>query len=324
MPQPGERLLFINAEMTDVVTPATVVQPRYDRARYFLDKGCNVLASPPSGQEKAFDTAWFLPGKDMQETQYLLAAAVLAVRAGGLLVAAAANDAGGKRLKRFFLDLGLSPTDESKHKSRVVFAERTAAPDINKAREWLAAGAEQKVIERKFFSRPGLHSWDEIDKGTALLARCLPDDLSGFVADFGCGWGYLSLQAAVAAPRIGKLTLIDIDSRAIDIAQKNIAAHHPHIKTETIWADLAAVSVRLGPFDAVLLNPPFHEGTKSNPALGQAIIRTAARSLTPSGRLYLVANRHLPYEQTLQDFFSSVTALAEEGGFKVVCSQAKR
>jgi 16S rRNA (guanine1207-N2)-methyltransferase len=40
--------------------------------------------------------------------------------------------------------------------------------------------------------------------------------------------------------------------------------------------------------------------------------------LQPGGRLYLVANRHLPYEAVLDASFGSVRMLAQREGFKVV------
>ncbi|MDT9081655.1 methyltransferase, partial [Escherichia coli] len=70
------------------------------------------------------------------------------------------------------------------------------------------------------------------------------------------------------------------------------------------WAD--ATQGRPGPFDAVVMNPPFHNGRAADPALGLAFIRAAAHALTPSGTLWMVANRHLPYEAALREAFREV------------------
>ena len=73
------------------------------------------------------------------------------------------------------------------------------------------------------------------------------------------------------------------------------------------------------------MNPPFHVGRDGNPALGQSFIRAAAKLLKPSGRLWMVANRHLPYEQVLDDSFRDVSALPASGGFKLFkASRPKR
>ena len=44
------------------------------------------------------------------------------------------------------------------------------------------------------------------------------------------------------------------------------------------------------------MNPPFHTRPRADPALGQAMIRKAAAALRRGGRLFMVANRQLPYE----------------------------
>jgi 16S rRNA (guanine1207-N2)-methyltransferase len=217
-------------------------------------------------------------------------------------------------LPDLFEELGLTPASESKHKARVVYATVTGF-NRDTADLWRREGQEQPILDGSIISRPGLHGWNKIDDGSALLARHLPE-LHGHIADFGCGWGYLSLQAAGHAKR---LTLIDVDARAIDLAERNVKKKFPSLGISTIWADLTRPE-KLGPFDAILLNPPFHDGTKAAPEIGQAIIRTAARSLAPAGSLYLVANKHLPYENTLRDAFKHVELLAEENGFKtLVC-----
>lgn len=310
-PANDSRVLFLGADSPIKGMNITPVQWRYDKAAPFIKAGYNVLFDPP---EEKFDTVWVLPRKDLQETQHLLAQAVISVREGGILVAAAANDAGGKRLKELFRTLGLSPDEESKHKARVVFAA-VEQYDAGQAGAWLKGGQEQKILDGSLLSRPGLHGWDKIDEGSALLVRHLPPDLKGTVADFGCGWGYLSLEAAKASQKITRLTLVDIDARALSLAERNLKRHHPSLPVTTVWTDLTT-NIRLGPFDAVLLNPPFHDGTHAVPVMGQAIIATAARSLTPAGRLFLIANKHLPYEKTLQTLFSKTTLLAEEKGFK--------
>ncbi|MBI3440583.1 MAG: class I SAM-dependent methyltransferase [Proteobacteria bacterium] len=318
--RPGARVLFLNAQEAPELKDLSVVavQPRYDLAAPLLERGCEVQAGVEPSQAARFDTVWLLPGKDQQETQYWLAQAVMASKTGGTLVAAAPNNAGGKRLKNLFEKLGLAPSEESKNKARVVFATVDAGWNRSQAAQWRERGQEQAVMAGTIISRPGLHSWDKADAGSELLARHLPRDLGGAVADFGCGWGYLSLCAAKQAPHIQNLTVVDVDARAVRLAEKNIHRQYPSLPVHAVWTDLTRPDVQLGPFEVILLNPPFHLGTRAVPALGQVLITAAARMLAPAGRLYLVANRHLPYEKTLQTRFSQVELVTEEGGFKVM------
>ena len=71
-------------------------------------------------------------------------------------------------------------------------------------------------------------------------------------------------------------------------------------------------------YDAIVSNPPFHQGRADLPELGRAFIRSAADALRPPGRFWLVANRHLPYEATLAERFASVRTVVAQDGFKVI------
>ncbi len=71
--------------------------------------------------------------------------------------------------------------------------------------------------------------------------------------------------------------------------------------------------------DAIVCNPPFHAlGRGDRPDIGRAFIAAAAASLVRGGSLWLVANRHLPYEDALGTGFSQVRSVAQNGGFKIV------
>ena len=69
--------------------------------------------------------------------------------------------------------------------------------------------------------------------------------------------------------------------------------------------------------DVIVSNPPFHEGGTEDQELGIVFLRQAASTLREHGSAWFVANRHLPYEKPLADFFSSVKLVAERDGFKV-------
>ncbi len=72
------------------------------------------------------------------------------------------------------------------------------------------------------------------------------------------------------------------------------------------WADATAFRPE-GAVDAVVCNPPFHAGAQPPiPALGAAFIARGRRCCTPAAQLWLVANRHLPYDAVLTDTFRDV------------------
>ena len=67
-------------------------------------------------------------------------------------------------------------------------------------------------------------------------------------------------------------------------------------------------------------SPPFHTSRAADPALGRGFIAAAAAMLKPSGRLWLVANRHLPYETEARARFREVEELAGTDRFKILCA----
>lgn len=185
---------------------------------------------------------------------------------------------------------------------------------------WLAPGADladwaeagEREIDGGFVTLPGVFSADGIDPASQLLAESLPVKLSGHLADLGAGWGYLS-QSILSRSAIKSVTLVEADHAALACARKNVL--DPRAEFE--WADVTTwkTSRRL---DAVVMNPPFHTGRTADPSLGQAFIASAARNLAPSGQLWMVANRHLPYETTLAQFFTDVKEHAGDNRFKVL------
>jgi len=172
------------------------------------------------------------------------------------------------------------------------------------------AGAPQKG-SHGFFTTAGVFSDGEIDRASALLASALPAKLPARMADFGAGWGYLS-KAVLEREGIEQLDLIEAELRSLDCARLNIL--DPRARFH--WAD-ATKWTPATPYGGIVMNPPFHTGRVADPGLGRAFIAAAARSLTPSGHLWMVANRHLPYEAALRDLFREVSETGGDGAFKV-------
>jgi len=243
------------------------------------------------------------------ERRYALAQTLRALAVGGRFSVSAPKDKGGLRLKRELMAFGCKVSETSKAHQRLCSGVRPA--ELLGLDDAISAGALQLVPSLQLWSQPGLFSWNRIDPGSALLAEALPN-LSGDGADFGCGFGFLALQA-LRSEAIKRLHLLDVDGRAISAARRNIsdprAAFH--------WGDLRAGAGGLGMLDFVIMNPPFHDGGAEDQTLGQAFIRQAAKVLRKGGTCWLVANRHLPYEGVLTPLFARVTLVLEKGGYKI-------
>lgn len=261
-----------------------------------------------------------LPPRQREEARALLARACNAVAPGGIVIASVANDEGAKSREADLRQFAGNLSVISKHHCRVFWTQPHAAFDPVTLAHWAKADARRKVISSNvpgssFISRPGVFAWDRVDAASAMLADALPNDLGGRVADFGAGWGYLAMQVLARCPKVASLDLYEADARALALAEANLA--DARVPVQCHWHDVAAgVAER---FDAIVCNPPFHAlGRGDRPDIGRAFIATAANALKPGGRLWLVANRHLPYEHALGEGFAQVETLAQNGGFKIV------
>ncbi|SMX45033.1 class I SAM-dependent methyltransferase [Actibacterium lipolyticum] len=167
-----------------------------------------------------------------------------------------------------------------------------------------------------FQTAPGVFSADAVDRGSAMLADALPPKLKGRVADLGAGWGYLAAQVLDRAG-ISELHLIEAEHAALECAKSNVTDP----RAQFHWAD-ATQFTPATKFDVVISNPPFHTSRAADPNLGVAFLAAAARMLTTSGQLWIVANRHLPYERSLAELFIEVEEVAGDAAFKIL--HAKR
>ncbi|MEL7178312.1 MAG: methyltransferase [Pseudomonadota bacterium] len=174
--------------------------------------------------------------------------------------------------------------------------------------EWAAPPPEQGA--HGYFTTAGVFSDGAIDAGSALLAEALPQKLPARMADLGAGWGYLAAPV-LARDCVKSLDLIEAEALSLQCARLNVddprASFH--------WGD--ATRHDAAAYDGIVMNPPFHSGRASDPGLGRTFIQAAARLLAPHGKLWMVANRHLPYEATLTECFRNVDMITSNGAFKV-------
>lgn len=180
--------------------------------------------------------------------------------------------------------------------------------------DWLPPEWTAQAVEAApgFQTLPGVFSADGVDPGSALLATYLPPKMPTRVVDLGAGWGWLSAQV-LARPGVEHLHLVEADHASLELARANLS--DPRLRFH--WAD--AREFRLpDPVNGVVMNPPFHEGRQADPKLGAGFIATAAGLLTAAGRLWMVANRHLPYEPVLARYFGQVHEIGGDSRFKVI------
>ncbi len=201
-----------------------------------------------------------------------------------------------------------------------------AVPSVAKAHGrlfWVASdavpgdwAADVTPVGDGYVTRPGVFSESGADKGSMALLAALPAKLPNVLCDLGGGWGYLTGEVLKSHPNITRIDMVEAETLAVDCARLNVTDPRAQIH----WGDALTwqTDVKYG---GILCNPPFHTSRTAEPALGQQFIAAAARLLAPNGGLWLVANRHLPYETALQQAFVRVDEIAGNGAFKVFHAQ---
>ncbi|RZJ04064.1 MAG: class I SAM-dependent methyltransferase [Brevundimonas sp.] len=286
--------------------PPAVFDPPGDAVQTSpLIPGATALESVAEGSA---DVIMIYAPPGVLERRYTLALALRALKVGGRLDVMAPKDKGGSRLKKELESFGVEVGESAKaHHRRCVVIKPAVLTGLDEAVE---AGAPRVVPGLEAWSQPGVFAWDRVDAGSALLASRLPA-LKGAGADLGCGYGALS-TVALRNAAVTSLRLIDLDRRAIDAAQRNVA--DPRAAFE--WTDVRTLEAS-GELDFIITNPPFHDGGTEDKRLGQAFIQKAAALLHKGGTMWLVANRHLPYEADLNAAFKRVQMIADSGGYKL-------
>ncbi|CAM5515739.1 16S rRNA (guanine1207-N2)-methyltransferase [Aquamicrobium terrae] len=271
------------------------------------------VAPRPEGE--GYDAALVLAGRHRGRNELRIAEAMRRTRAGGLVVAGGGKDDGIASLrKRLDALVELDGSSPKYHGIALWFAN----PDDAAAAEALEAANPPLLVEGRFDTAPGMFSFDRVDAGSRLLVENLPSDLRGEIADFCAGWGFVAAEAAGRCPGISRLDLYEADFEAVEAARLNVGP--PGVEAGFFWLDLAREEVARR-YDAVLMNPPFHQGRAAEPELGAAMIRAAAKALKPGGRLFMVANRQLPYEPVLAAAFAQHGEIARDKGFKVLVAR---
>jgi 16S rRNA (guanine1207-N2)-methyltransferase len=312
MPAAGERVLFLGAEAGNALPDGfaaeiTAVQPFRPLFRSLRD------GAFPEAEGADYDAALVLCGKHRGENENRIAEALERVRPGGLIIIAGGKEDGIQPLRTALLKLGLQIDYAPKYHGVAIWLARPKNAD-----DAIAALKKAPVaFEGRFQAAPGMFSHDRVDAGSELLAGRLPTDFDGNAADFGAGWGYLSVMLAEKSPRTNRIDLFEADYQALEFAKKNLAFNCPDLPARFYWQDLGTEPPK-EKYDLVIMNPPFHEAQAADPELGRTMIRTAASALRGGGRLMLVANRGLPYEPVLAEGFREHGETCRNARFKVL------
>ena len=105
--------------------------------------------------------------------------------------------------------------------------------------------------------------------------------------------------------------MIEIDALALAAARENVplARGFP-------GSALSASEQRH--YDLIVSNPPIHEGVRESTKILEQLIADSPARLGPEGELRVVVLRHIQAAAMIEKAFGAVTAIAEDGRFRVL------
>ncbi|EXB46552.1 class I SAM-dependent methyltransferase [Acinetobacter sp. 1000160] len=173
----------------------------------------------------------------------------------------------------------------------------------------------------KVCALPGVFSQDHLDVGTAVLVPYLSQVKSGKIADFGCGAGIISAYLAKLNPN-QQIFALDVDAFALRSTELTFQKNNLDLNQLTLQP---VTGFRDAPkdLDAIVSNPPFHQGIHTNYDASEELCQLASVHLKNSGELWIVANRFLNYPPLIEQSFGQCMVKADQQGFKVLYACAK-
>ena len=171
----------------------------------------------------------------------------------------------------------------------------------------------------RFTTDAGVFSKGEVDYGTQVLLKALPEEMNGRVLDLGCGWGAVGVSVGKANPGC-EIVMSDVNRRALELSEKNAKANG--VAVQIVESD--GLENVPGSFDCIITNPPIRAGKQ----VIYKMFSDSADRLTEKGQLYLVIRKQQGAESALKylkTIFSQAEPLEKSGGFWVIrCQGGKK
>lgn len=166
----------------------------------------------------------------------------------------------------------------------------------------------------KFLTDAGVFSKKMIDFGSQVLLSCLSFQQGETVLDVGCGYGPLGLSL-VKAQGI-HATMVDVNTRALDLAQKNADLNQVEAK---IFQSNVYDQVE-GSFDHIISNPPIRAGKK----VVHRVLSGSFDHLNPGGDLTIVIQKKQgapSAKAKMEEVFGNCEILKKDKGYYILRSE---
>ncbi len=165
-----------------------------------------------------------------------------------------------------------------------------------------------------FYTDAGVFSKKMVDYGSQVLLNALDLERGKNLLDVGCGYGPLGIS--LAKVQGVQSTMIDINSRAIDLAKKNAERNGvvAHIFQSNIYENVSEK------FDYIISNPPIRAGKK----VVHKIIEGAFDHLNQGGSLTIVIQKKqgAPSAKVkMENVFGNAEIIRKDKGYYILRSE---
>lgn len=164
-----------------------------------------------------------------------------------------------------------------------------------------------------FFTADGVFSKGSLDYGTAVLLEAFykAHKSAGTLLDLGCGYGPVGISAAVVLG--ARVTMRDINSRAVSMSQKN--AQQNEISADIAQGD--GYEGIDGKFDIIITNPPIRAGKK----VYYPWVEQAPEYLNAGGEFWAVVQKKQgaeSFKKLMKTTFGNCETMEREAGYHVM------
>ncbi|MCU6711652.1 class I SAM-dependent methyltransferase [Paenibacillus sp. J5C_2022] len=165
----------------------------------------------------------------------------------------------------------------------------------------------------KFVTDSGVFSKTGVDFGSRVLIEAMEFPRTSEVLDVGCGYGPIGLAAATLADQ-GRVTMIDINERAVQLATENAVVNgmqNVDVRQSDVYE-----AVRGMEFDVILTNPPIRAGK----ATVHRIFEEGCGLLRDGGSMWVVIQKKQgapSAKEKLEQLFGDVEEVTKEKGYRI-------
>ncbi len=275
------------------------------------DKHTHIFA--PYIEEGDYDNIVICIPKSKAHLQFLIDMATARLKDDGQIYLVGENRSGIKSIAKMLKNKGdVVKLDSARHCTLISYSPNANNQTFCGLDKLSVNTYTLNNVEWKCSSFPGVFSDGKLDEGTALLLSSLNFPSKGKSLDFACGAGVISAYLMQQAPQ-HQMDLSDVSAVALLASAHTL--HHNGLKAKVIASNgLKHIKSK---YTSIVTNPPFHTGVHTDYNVVTAFIKDAITTLAKDGKLFLVANRFLPYLEQLQQHFKHVDISTQNTRFSV-------